>query len=349
MKRISRLSSRSPSDTNETSHAQSIANWASPYNVTEASVRAFVASHLKAIAQGPGAGLFLTMPYLNPGLTSVGQSGDQGASLIAGVQANSDALNSVGKPFLANDQSLNALAEPTSIVSAANYAGAFVGQITGGTQGADLLATVAYCQSRNAVWFEIGPTTKNNMPTQLDQLVTAGWNGSSFPSGFLAGEADALSGAIGVLSGSLPPVTIGLSITEAQVLATLRTFLLQILPSGTEVVRGQANRVAMPKNPFVTMTVIGRDRLSTNVDTWVIGGGARMLSVTQSTRLDIQVDCYGATATDNVQIIMMLFRDQFGASALNFAGVTIAPLYTSAPRNLSFPSGEMQYEGPLVD
>ncbi|WP_321905128.1 phage neck terminator protein [Paraburkholderia tropica] len=60
-----------------------------------------------------------------------------------------------------------------------------------------------------------------------------------------------------------------LSITEAQTLAALRSFLLTLLPSGTEVVRAQDNQVAMPTGPnFVAMTPTSRIRLRTNVDSY---------------------------------------------------------------------------------
>ncbi|RVT95249.1 hypothetical protein EOD42_16830 [Rhodovarius crocodyli] len=59
------------------------------------------------------------------------------------------------------------------------------------------------------------------------------------------------------------PTTI--SLTETQILTVLRSFLLAVLPSGTEVVRGQTNRVPEPIGPdFVVMTPIMRERLATN-------------------------------------------------------------------------------------
>jgi hypothetical protein len=59
------------------------------------------------------------------------------------------------------------------------------------------------------------------------------------------------------------------SITPRQtdVLTALRGFLLSVLPAGTEIVRGQDNRVAGPQGPdYVVMTPIMVNRLETNVD-----------------------------------------------------------------------------------
>jgi hypothetical protein len=61
-----------------------------------------------------------------------------------------------------------------------------------------------------------------------------------------------------------------LSITEINILTVLRSFLLAILPAGIEVIRGQDNRVPEPAAPnFVQMTPIFRQRLATNVDTYL--------------------------------------------------------------------------------
>lgn len=55
-------------------------------------------------------------------------------------------------------------------------------------------------------------------------------------------------------------------ITEADVRTALRSFLMGVLPAGTEIIRAQVNRVASPKKAFVEMTVLRRERLSFNVD-----------------------------------------------------------------------------------
>lgn len=56
------------------------------------------------------------------------------------------------------------------------------------------------------------------------------------------------------------------SLTQANILQSLRTFLLDILPSGTEVIAAQVNRVPEPDaDDFVVMTPVRFDRLRTNV------------------------------------------------------------------------------------
>lgn len=56
-----------------------------------------------------------------------------------------------------------------------------------------------------------------------------------------------------------------LSLTEAQTMAALRSFLLGVLPSGVEVIKGQINRVPEPKgSDFTIMWPILQSRLATN-------------------------------------------------------------------------------------
>jgi hypothetical protein len=58
------------------------------------------------------------------------------------------------------------------------------------------------------------------------------------------------------------------SVTQSQMMAAFRSFLLAILPANTEVIAGQDNRVSEPEGEdFVVMTPILRNRLSTNIHT----------------------------------------------------------------------------------
>lgn len=64
-------------------------------------------------------------------------------------------------------------------------------------------------------------------------------------------------------------MSVALSLTEVQTLTALRTFLLSVMPSGMEIVRGQDNRVPEPSgSDFITMTPILRERLEWNTDSY---------------------------------------------------------------------------------
>lgn len=59
-----------------------------------------------------------------------------------------------------------------------------------------------------------------------------------------------------------------LSLSEAQGLTALTSFLLAVCSTGTSVVRGEVNRVPEPKGNFVVITPILQERLETNETTY---------------------------------------------------------------------------------
>ena len=84
------------------------------------------------------------------------------------------------------------------------------------------------------------------------------------------------------------------NITESDVLAALRDFLIGILPAGVEVVKGQDNRVAEPQGDnFVVMTPTGRRRLATNVASYA---DALFTGSINGTTLSVTAMTYGALA-----------------------------------------------------
>ena len=83
-----------------------------------------------------------------------------------------------------------------------------------------------------------------------------------------------------------------LSITEAQILTVLRSFLLSVLPPGVEIIRAQINRVPEPiGQEFVVMTPLLRSRLSTNVDDYA---DASMMGFITGTVLTVTAVEFGA-------------------------------------------------------
>jgi hypothetical protein len=141
-------------------------------------------------------------------------------------------------------------------------------------------------------------------------------------------------------------MTASVDLTESGVFAALRTVLLGLIDS-VEVVMGQDNRVAAPTGDFLNMTPLFRERLATNVtsyhDGYIVPGPSIRNSL-QRTRFTIQIDAFGGSASDNVQIISTMFRDGYACDA--FAAVTsgIQPLYTSDPLQAQFVNSAKQYE-----
>lgn len=122
----------------------------------------------------------------------------------------------------------------------------------------------------------------------------------------------------------------------------LRAFLLTIVPVGTEVVQGMDNRVPQPSGEHVVMTAIFQNRLATNVDTYDDSGlpADSTKIYTQSTRLDVQLDCYGANSAALAVMFSTLLRDETGCEGL---APDAQPLYTDDPRMVPLVTGEEQY------
>ena len=128
------------------------------------------------------------------------------------------------------------------------------------------------------------------------------------------------------------------SITVDQVIDALADFLGPFVP-GAQVVRAQVNRVAMPSNPGVVLTEMLQVDLSVpatdyqpDVDTATVYG---------PTRIDVQIDFYGAQAGEFCKTVKTAFRSHWGYEHFP---ANIKPLYTSDGMQSPLTTGEQQYE-----
>lgn len=132
--------------------------------------------------------------------------------------------------------------------------------------------------------------------------------------------------------------------TDAQLYAKLGAFITGVVPSGTLVIRGLANRAVIPAGAsFVCMQRILLVRLGTNQHVFTDpypdpapGTDARQASW----RADFQLDCYGATAADLAVMLATMFRDPYGCALL---APEAQPLYADEPKQAPFVTGEEQY------
>jgi hypothetical protein len=132
-------------------------------------------------------------------------------------------------------------------------------------------------------------------------------------------------------------MSFSLSITEDQIMTGLRAFILSVLPSGVEVIQGQDNQVPMPAGAnFVVMTPAKREQLSQTEREYDPIGGTK--SVARATSMQFQLDTYGDAASDNIQIITTLFRDDYGFQFFRAYG--LAPLYCDDGQQMPLVSGE---------
>lgn len=136
---------------------------------------------------------------------------------------------------------------------------------------------------------------------------------------------------------------------QSQIDQTLRAFLLSVVPTGVECVRGQDNRVSEPVQngtvtggDFCVFWPIARSRIETNVDNLDAIGLTQIYL--QPTEITYQIDVHGPNSADNVQAITTLFRDDYAVQNFVSSGFDIAPLYADEPRQVPFINAEQQLE-----
>ncbi len=134
------------------------------------------------------------------------------------------------------------------------------------------------------------------------------------------------------------------SITVDQVIDALKAFLVPFM-SGAQIVRGQVNRVALPSNPCAVLTEILQVDLSVPsadyqppVDPAPAIGTATLHG---PSRIDVQVDFYGAQAGEFCKTAKTAFRSFWG---YDHFPANIKPLYTSDGVQSPLTTGEQQYE-----
>ena len=135
------------------------------------------------------------------------------------------------------------------------------------------------------------------------------------------------------------------TVTDTQVFTALRAALLLIVPAGTEVVRGEINRVPEVQSAdFVIMSPLRRPKLSTPVETWE-GTEPTAIEVDLSTEMVMQLDVHGPSSADTAQAIVIAFRSSWLADVMAAQDPSvIAPLYAEDAAYTPFLNGENQYE-----
>lgn len=128
-----------------------------------------------------------------------------------------------------------------------------------------------------------------------------------------------------------------LSPDQSTIQTVLRGFLLKYLPTGVEIVAAQDNRVPEPAGDFVTMTVIRRGRLATNVDTYhdcafeaAIAGTVMTVTHVDLGAILIGATVFGPTVADGTMI-----SAQTGGTPGGVGTYTVAPSQTVGARTLA--------------
>lgn len=139
-------------------------------------------------------------------------------------------------------------------------------------------------------------------------------------------------------------MTLTISPVDATVMTAIRTLLLDILPDGWEVFRGQANFVPEPiGDNFIVVTPAYRTRLSTNTVTWDNAvPDPSTLDHAHDLEVRVQLDIHGPGGADAGTMIATIMRDDWGVESLKSFGVT--PLYANDGHQMPFLNAESKWE-----
>lgn len=128
------------------------------------------------------------------------------------------------------------------------------------------------------------------------------------------------------------------SITVDQVIDALKAFLAPFMP-GAQIVRAQVNRVALPSNPCAVLTELLQVDLSVPATDYQ--PTANTATIYGPSRIDVQIDFYGAQAGEFCKTVKTAFRSHWGFAHFP---ANIRPLYTSDGVQSPLLTGEQQYE-----
>ena len=128
------------------------------------------------------------------------------------------------------------------------------------------------------------------------------------------------------------------SITVDQVIDALAAFMAPFVPGG-QIVRAQVNRVALPSNPCAVLTELLQVDLSVPATDYQ--PTANTATIYGPSRIDVQIDFYGAQAGEFCKTVKTAFRSHWGFAHFP---ANIKPLYTSDGVQSPLLTGEQQYE-----
>lgn len=116
-------------------------------------------------------------------------------------------------------------------------------------------------------------------------------------------------------------------------------FLQPLMPSGTEIVRGQANGVPAPLPPSIVITEIGQAQYTTTRER--LDGNLGTNAHVMPKMLNLQMDFYGNQAGDMVNIAVTMLRSLYACERFPDG---VEPLYCSDAIQAPLITGEKQYE-----
>ena len=140
-------------------------------------------------------------------------------------------------------------------------------------------------------------------------------------------------------------MSVDIAPNQDQVYQALLAFLEGILPAGIPCFRALPNRDPLPPTDpgYVVYQILGQERLTMPVDTYVTTGNAppTTSTVAQDLELMVQIDAYGPYSGTWASLISTLFEDEYGFTAM---GPNCEPLYCNDARMMPLQNSEDEYE-----
>lgn len=155
------------------------------------------------------------------------------------------------------------------------------------------------------------------------------------------------------MSGStpLPSLTVSGPVpNESAMFAALRCALMQYLPAGVDMIRGQVNRVPEPTGPdFLVFWPVARTSLSTPVQETHDGyyddpPTPGITTLWQPAEVRVQIDVHGPASGDIVTTLAALSRSPLLADTMAAITEDVAVLYGDEARQNPFENAESQIE-----
>jgi hypothetical protein len=115
-------------------------------------------------------------------------------------------------------------------------------------------------------------------------------------------------------------------------------FLQPLMPTGTKIVRGQANGVPPPLPPSIVLTEVGQPQYTTTRTS--VDGVLEEMTYNMPKMLNVQIDFYGADAGDMCYTAVTMLRSIYGVE--NFPD-GVKPLYCSDALQAPLITGEKEF------
>lgn len=129
------------------------------------------------------------------------------------------------------------------------------------------------------------------------------------------------------------------SISIDTVIDALRPVVALFLPVNSPVVRAQVNRVPMPDAPCAVLTELLQVELETSATDYL--PATSKAQITGPTRVDVQIDFYGANAGEYCKAFQAAMRSLWGFDKFP---ANVKPLYCNDGVQSPLITGEQQYE-----